>query len=104
MLERNIIMLRDTIQLGAAWITAAGACLAAWIAGTVSLLNLLSTKEAEVSKFRQAWIDELRKDVAKLIAHSHLIHSYLSLSRTFPEGLDTEEFWRATREDYLGTC
>lgn len=91
----------QTVQLTAAWITAAGACLAAFIAGIVALLNLRISKETEVSKFRQIWIDELRNDVASLIAHSHLIHAYISLNRKNAAVFDTREFWRATREDYI---
>ena len=42
---------------------AVGAVVAALIAGTVSLLGLIISKEQKTSEFRQAWIDALRNDL-----------------------------------------
>ena len=53
---------------------AVGAIGAALIAGVVSLLGLVISKEQKVSEFRQAWIDALRSDVASLISHVNAIH------------------------------
>lgn len=48
------------------------------IAGFVSFVGLVITKEQKVSEFRQAWIDDLRNDVAKLMsAINHFELAYL---------------------------
>lgn len=41
------------------------------VTGALALLGLIITKESKVSKFRQAWIDALRADVAALLAAVH---------------------------------
>jgi|SRR5215469_5809639 len=48
---------------------AVGAIVAALIAGLISLLGLIISKEQKVSEFRQAWIDGLRENVATIITH-----------------------------------
>jgi hypothetical protein len=80
-----------------ALIAAASACVAAAIAGAFSLAGLFISKEQDTSKFRQAWIDDLRKDIAALIAHAHQIHSYMLLCSQ----PDNEKRWAATKEDFL---
>lgn len=47
---------------------AAGAVLAALVAGFFSFLNMISAKESRVSEFRQQWIDGLRNEMADLYA------------------------------------
>ena len=42
----------------------------AFIAALVSVLSLIISKESKISEFRQAWIDGLRSDLAKLIGHT----------------------------------
>ena len=42
----------------------------ALIAALVSVLGLIISKESKISEFRQAWIDGLRSDLAKLIGHT----------------------------------
>jgi hypothetical protein len=85
-----------------ALIAAAAACLTAWIAGTVSVLGLLISKEQEVSRFRQAWIDDLRRDIAEIIARIYQIHAYFHKSvPIYDDSFDYAAFWKATRDDYL---
>jgi len=43
---------------------AVGAIFASLIGGAISFLSLVLSKESKISDFRQAWIDELRKDLA----------------------------------------
>lgn len=78
------------------------ACLAACLAGAFTLIGLIISKEQRVSDFRQAWIDELRKDIAALVAHSHQINAYsIGLD---PPPLSTEgykEYLSATRGDFI---
>jgi hypothetical protein len=58
---------------------AVGAVAAALIAGLISLLGLIISKEQKVSDFRQAWIDALRSDIAAVITHAQSIHgAYLA--------------------------
>ena len=45
---------------------AIGTMIAAFIAGLVSLLSLIISKEQKVSEFRQAWIDALRAEISSL--------------------------------------
>jgi hypothetical protein len=52
---------------------AAGAVFAALIAGLVSLLGLIISKEQKISEFRQAWIDGLRENIALVITHLEAI-------------------------------
>lgn len=78
-------------------LAAASAALAAWIAGAFSLLGLLTSKEQKVSEFRQAWIDELRLDIALLIAHAHQINAYVIMYKP----IDLKQLWKDTRDDYL---
>jgi predicted PurR-regulated permease PerM len=76
---------------------AVGAVVAALIAGLVSLLGLIVSKEQKVSDFRQAWIDALRNNVASLIAHANVIQSYRGdIKSTLTES------WRDIRSDFVG--
>lgn len=95
-------MAHPSAEMQNALIAAAAACLAAWIAGTVSVLGLLISKEQEVSRFRQAWIDDLRRDIAEIVARIYQIHAYFHKSPPiYDDSFDYPEFWKATREDYL---
>ncbi len=93
----DVSLISNSEGKATALIAAGGASLAACIAGTCSLLALLSSKELETSKFRQVWIDELRKDIAELIARANHIQAY----HFEPGTLDYTKFWKETREDYL---
>jgi hypothetical protein len=53
---------------------AIGATIAALIAGTVSLLGLIISKEQKTSEFRQAWIDGLRGDLVAFLTQFNAIH------------------------------
>lgn len=95
-------MVSQPAELQVGWIAAAAACLAAFIAGIVSLVGLLISKETETSGFRQNWIDNLRDDVATLIAHANQIHAYFGEPQEFRKReFDYSEFWRSTRDNYL---
>lgn len=75
---------------------AIGAIGAALITGTATLLSLVISKEQKVSEFRQAWIDSLRAEISKLIAHTNAIYgAYTSGFRT------ADEMWKIAREDFV---
>lgn len=75
----------------------AGAIIAALIAGVISLLGLIISKEQKVSDFRQAWIDALRADMAAVITHAHAIHgAHLAKFQT------DAELWKNVRGDFVG--
>ena len=76
---------------------AIGAITAALIAGLVSLLGLIVSKEQKVSDFRQAWIDDLRSEIALLIAHGNAIHGSLSVG-----WVNIADAWKDIRVDYVG--
>jgi len=75
---------------------AVGSIVAALIAGLVSLLGLIISKEQKVSEFRQAWIDALRAEIADLIAHLNAV--YGTAAAQFPS---VAEAWKVVKEDYL---
>jgi hypothetical protein len=55
--------------------------LVAFIAGVVSLIGLVISKENKISEFRQAWIDELRKDISDYISYTDKHAFYYKLTR-----------------------
>ncbi|HCG7089335.1 hypothetical protein ACJO15_10515 [Vibrio parahaemolyticus] len=51
---------------------------AAIIAGVISLINLSVSKEHKISELRQGWINELRTEMAILLAKfNHLVNLYI---------------------------
>ncbi|HJV52664.1 MAG TPA: hypothetical protein VJ652_14450 [Noviherbaspirillum sp.] len=76
---------------------AVGAVSAALIAGLVSLLGLIVSKEQKVSEFRQAWIDALRIELSSLIAHANAIHG--AGAANFQS---SSEVWKVVRPDFIG--
>jgi len=54
-------------------VPAVATILAALIAGGIARANLVASKENKVSEFRQAWVDELRKDLAALFSNVRTI-------------------------------
>ena len=55
-----------------AWLPA-GAVIAAFITGLISLVNMLIAKDQKISEIRQAWIDSVRTEVAAFIASATAI-------------------------------
>jgi hypothetical protein len=76
---------------------AVGAIAAALIAGLVSLLGLIISKEQKVSEFRQAWIDSLRDDIATIIARVNAIHGAMLAGYPNPA-----ERWKVIKDDFIG--
>jgi hypothetical protein len=72
-----------------------GGILAALIAGALTFIGILISKEQKTSEFRQAWIDALRSDLAELLSSVHVI------ADAYTAGVLTEDDkdWRAVRED-----
>lgn len=91
----------DSTEILVAFVAAVAAALAALIAGGVSLLGLLTSKEEQVSEFRQAWIDALRADLASLVARAFAIQSYYATVMQHRPPPTVAECWGKTREDYL---
>jgi hypothetical protein len=54
--------------------------LVAFIAGIVSFVGLVISKENKISEFRQTWIDELRKDISDYIAYTDKHFFYYKLT------------------------
>lgn len=59
--------------------------LVAAVAGVVSLLGLVISKETRVSEFRQSWIDALRADIASLIARVNAVNDKQWAPQTNPD-------------------
>ena len=74
---------------------AAGAILAALIAGLVSLLGLIISKEQKISEFRQAWIDGLRENVALVITHIEAIRGAMHAARP------AQASWQDRKEHFV---
>jgi hypothetical protein len=66
---------------------AVGVIVAAIIAGWVAFFSLIISKEHSVSQFRQQWIDELRKDIAVVVACVSGIHAASLAQRTYLDPL-----------------
>lgn len=58
-----------------------GAVGAAIIAGLISLLSLVITKEQKVSDFRQAWIEDLRKCLVTYLVNMNSVSDILKLEK-----------------------
>lgn len=79
-----------------------GVVFGAVIGGCFSLLSIVLSKETAVSEFRQAWINDLRADIASLVAHAMQIQGYIVLFQPFTDAEKTKDFWEKTRTDYIG--
>ena len=53
-----------------------GPIIAATVAGAISLVSLIISKENKTSEFRQQWIDALRLELSTYISHSMEIHRH----------------------------
>lgn len=58
---------------------AIGAIAAASIGGLLAFLGLLVAKENKTSEFRQAWIDSVRLDLAKMISNARAIRGAVAV-------------------------
>lgn len=74
---------------------AAGAIFAALIAGLISLLGLIISKEQKISEFRQAWIDGLRENVALVITHLEAIRGAMHAAQP------SKATWQDRKEHFV---
>jgi hypothetical protein len=83
---------------------AIGAIAAALIAGVISLLGLIISKEQKTSEFRQSWIDGLRSELSLVIAHANAIYGAgaATTGNVASGGGDAAELWKVVREDFVG--
>jgi hypothetical protein len=49
------------------------------VAGSISIFNLLVNKDQKISEYRQQWLEDVRSDVASLVAQAHQLFGYLNL-------------------------
>ncbi len=54
-----------------------GPITAAIIAGSISFIITVLSKDQKTSEFRQAWIDALRNEISELLSLFHILHSIL---------------------------
>jgi hypothetical protein len=78
---------------------AVGATIAALIAGLVSLLGLIISKEQKTSEFRQAWIDSLRAETSAFISHTNALYGVLNPKSRVG---NPREIWKISYEDLIG--
>ncbi len=74
---------------------AAGAIFAALIAGLISLLGLVISKEHKISEFRQSWIDGLRENVALVITHLEAIRGAMHAAQP------SKASWQDRKEHFV---
>jgi hypothetical protein len=65
---------------------AIGAILAAFIAGSISLLGLVISKEQKISDFRHAWLEALRSDLAIFLTNINAIYDAMQIKYEKPVG------------------
>lgn len=58
---------------------AIGAITAALIAGAISFVSTILSKEQKTSEFRQAWIDSLREELSEFFSHIYTIATFLRM-------------------------
>jgi hypothetical protein len=75
---------------------AVGAVVSASIGGLLAFLGLVIAKENKTSEFRQAWIDSLRQDLAKMMASANAIRGAIIVGFT-----SKEDFFRATEKHFV---
>ena len=75
---------------------AVGAVAAASIGGLLAFLGLVVAKENKTSEFRQAWIDALRQDLAKMIARANAIRGAVAVGFK-----DKESLFKATEAHFV---
>ncbi len=82
---------------------AIGAIVAALIAGLISLLGLVISKEQKTSEFRQAWIDALRTELSLVIAHANGIHGAILANKSDSANTprNATDLWKIVREDFI---
>lgn len=59
-----------------------GAVIAAAIAGAFSIIGMIVAKEHKVSEFRRDWLESLRSEIARYIAHVNLFVSIMKYSNS----------------------
>ncbi len=65
-----------------------GTVAAALVAGGIARANLIASKETKISEFRQAWINELRDDLAALFSNTRTLARAIQEKRSPPDQTD----------------
>lgn len=81
-------------------IPALAALAVAVIAGVVSLVVSILSKDQKTSEFRQAWIDGLRTDVSQLLAHFPVVMRTASIVNGMSKQ-DRNEFFISHQRDHI---
>lgn len=79
-----------------------GAIAVALIGGGISLALAILTKDQKTSEFRQAWIDALRDDVSKLVAHMSVVKSISNIVKEMRED-EKQKFILSKQEHFIET-
>ena len=78
---------------------AIGAITAAIVAGAISFVSTVLSKEQKTSEFRQAWIDSLREELSEFLSHTNTIASFLQLKRNRGGNIDQLLNYLEERDD-----
>ncbi|PBP99750.1 hypothetical protein CCL17_17605 [Pseudomonas congelans] len=79
-----------------------GPVIAAMIAGAIAFIVSVLTKENKTSEFRQAWIENLRNDVAELLSETNILSGMFEIDVVRGPGDRAEasrKFWRDHRSE-----
>lgn len=80
------------MDIPATLFVALGAIIAALITSSVAFVNLIISKDQKVSEFRQAWIDEQRKDISNFIGYTSKYSLYVKYAKEkYPDKSDTDK-------------
>lgn len=71
---------------------------AAFVAGGIARSNLIVSKEAKISEFRQAWVGELRENLSTLFSAVRLLARAVQEARTKQNGNETDSKFRFSQE------
>lgn len=78
---------------------AAATIIAAFIAGSITYLVAVFTKESKVSDFRQSWIDGLREDTAKFIGIWYYVAADIDLLND--QEVSSRDFWKSSKDEFI---
>jgi len=77
----------------------AGPIAAAMIAGAVTFIATLLSKDQKTSEFRQTWIDAIRADIAEFLSLIVLMHDFMNVrdrNGQITDGVSYEVFARTS--------
>jgi hypothetical protein len=76
------------MEISKEFLAMVGAVIAALVAGSFSYISMILSKENEISKFRQAWIDSIRSDVSDFFGLVNSLYRFMDASHNMLRTVD----------------